>query len=262
MANIITLLSDFGCADYYGASMKGAILSVNPDATIVDASHVIPPQNLEAGAYVLSGYWYDYPVNTVHCVVIDPGVGSKRRGIAMKLAGRYFVGPDNGLLTHLLLSKEKWSAVELTNSEFWQPKVSNTFHGRDIFAPVAAQLSLGRSLTELGTEIDDPVMLDFEQVKVGKGNVTGSVIHIDHFGNVITNINPVHLQAAGIDRASMVVHLMEETMPKFFLTYAEAKDGPFALISSIGYLELALPSSSLAKVMNVVVGEIVSVDKR
>src|SRR5437588_6164514 len=152
--SIITLLTDFGQHDYFVGAMKGVILSINPDANIIDVSHEIPPQDIDAAAFNLLNCYEDFPARTVHVAVVDPGVGSDRRAIAIECAGQFFVGPDNGLFSWICEREGNWRAHHLTNVKFFRHPISKTFHGRDVFAPVAAALSNGSKPDEFGPVID------------------------------------------------------------------------------------------------------------
>jgi S-adenosylmethionine hydrolase len=183
---LITLLSDFGIQDTYVGQVKGAILSVAPSVSLVDITHGVPPQDVQAGAFLLWCAVEVFPTGTIHLAVVDPGVGSQRRAIAVRSKrGDYFVGPDNGLLIpavdHLGGRSE---AVELTNTEFWRPQPTNTFHGRDVFGPIAGHLANGIPLTQLGRFISDPIHLSLP----APHGLQGEVMHVDIYGNLITNI--------------------------------------------------------------------------
>ena len=194
MANpppIITLLTDFGDADAYVGVMKGVILGIAPTAHLVDLSHQIAPQDIRQAALILSNTYPYFPAHTVHMVVVDPGVGTKRRPIAVQTPGGRFVAPDNGVLTYVLERELEWKAVELTAEDYRLPEPSRTFHGRDIFSPAAAYLAAGMLLEQLGPAITDPVHLLLPRLAATMNSVQGEVVRIDHFGNVITNILPL-----------------------------------------------------------------------
>ena len=176
----ITLLTDFGTADYFVGAMKGAILSINPQAVIVDITHEIPAQDVAAGAFTLLAAFDTFPEGTVHVAVVDPGVGSERRPIVVSAGNHLFVGPDNGIFTYIYERDSSFEAVHITDEKYFRNPVSTTFHGRDIFAPVAAALSTGSDPAALGPQILDPIRL-FKSMEP-------QIIHIDRFGNLITNI--------------------------------------------------------------------------
>ncbi len=192
-AKIITLLTDFGLKDVYVGVMKGAIAQINPTLTVIDLTHQIPPQNLTAARFCLMNAYPYFPEATVHVAVVDPGVGSRRRAIALRLKNGFLVGPDNGIFSGVIetLEEKVISAVALTNRKYWRtPEPSTTFHGRDIFAPVGARLASGVPLEELGEAIDPAslIMLPLQGVSRQEGAIDGSIQYIDGFGNLITNI--------------------------------------------------------------------------
>ena len=194
---IVTLLTDFGLKDGNVGVMKGVILNISPRTQIVDISHFVPPQNVRAAALILLRSVPYFPPKTIHVAVVDPGVGTARRPIAARLGTQYFVGPDNGILTMWLdyAEKQDWSTefVHLDRPQFWLSEVSHVFHGRDIFAPVAAHLASGKVLQAVGTPIADPLRLILPRPQRTQTGWRGEVIHIDHFGNVASNIRVEHL---------------------------------------------------------------------
>src|SRR5436190_10675493 len=197
-ASIITLLTDFGTQDYFVGAMKGVILSRNPHAQIVDITHDIPPQDIQAGAFNLLSTYRDFPPGTIHVAVVDPGVGSDRRAIIVDCADRLFVGPDNGLFGWICEREGQWRAFGVDNDRFFRRPISNTFHGRDIFAPVAAALSLGHEPDEFGSESDDIVHLESLKPNIiDKQTIEARIIHIDRFGNCVTNLTNETLAARG-----------------------------------------------------------------
>ncbi|HEX8748246.1 MAG TPA: SAM-dependent chlorinase/fluorinase, partial [Pyrinomonadaceae bacterium] len=187
--SVVSLLTDFGTSDYFVGAMKGAVLRVNPRVRIVDITHEIPPHDIYTGAFTLMAAYGSFPEKTVHVAVIDPGVGSERRPILAVSRDYFFVGPDNGLFGYVYEREEQVRVFHLTNERYFSGSVSATFHGRDLFAPVAGAVSLGVDPSELGREITDYVRLESLAVRVaGPGQVEAAVIHIDRFGNCITNI--------------------------------------------------------------------------
>ena len=185
---LITLLTDFGTRDAYVGSLKGVILSLNPEVRLVDLSHEVDPQDIRAGAFMLAEAAAYFPPGTIHLAVVDPGVGSRRRALAARCRGHYWVGPDNGLF-HLIFNRAPDLAmVSLENPAYFRPRVSATFHGRDIFAPVAAHLSLGVDLDDFGPRVTDPVSLAFPEPEFGPETIQGEIISVDRFGNLISNI--------------------------------------------------------------------------
>lgn len=234
---IITLTTDFGHTDGYVGALKGIILSIAPQAHIVDISHGITPQAISQASYVLQQAVPFFPADTIHLAVVDPGVGSARRPLALRTASASFVGPDNGLFTPFFTTGASTQIVHLTQSQYWRPQPSPTFHGRDIFAPVAAHLSAGIPLAGMGVGIDDPVrLLDTAPSRMAGGALHGTVIHIDHFGNLITNI-PADWLAAG----QWTVEVHGETVPAISPNYAAVAPGKLvAYVGSSGTLEVAI----------------------
>jgi len=239
---VITLLTDFGTADYFVGAVKGAILSVNPRAVIVDITHEIPPQDIEAGAFTLLAAYKTFPAGTIHVVVVDPGVGSKRRPIIVSANEQFFVGPDNGLFTYIYDREPSPRIVHVTSDCYFRSSVSTTFHGRDVFAPVAAALSKGVALEEFGVEIDDAVRLPSLETPL-------RIIHIDRFGNCVTNIT----------RAEKSLVINGQTISEFRQFYGDGDDESlFAIWGSAGFLEISVNGGSAAKILNAVRGDEVS----
>ena len=250
---IITLLTDFGSQDYFVGAMKGVILSMNPSAQIVDITHEIPPQDIEAAAFNLLATYKDFPDHTIHVAVVDPGVGSGRRPLAVECAEQLFVGPDNGVFSWICEREAKFRATHLTNEKFFHYPVSATFHGRDIFAPVAAALSTGIPIEEVGHEVKDIVRLESLAPRAGGVNVVeGRLIHIDRFGNCITNFTRDHLREDLSDsRAKLMVNGHEVT--SFHRYFAEGENDEnelFCIFGSAGFLEIAARESSAARILN------------
>jgi S-adenosylmethionine hydrolase len=245
--SIITLLTDFGSQDYFVGAMKGSILSINPAASVVDITHEIPPQDVRAGAFNLLAAYKDFPAGTIHIGVVDPGVGSARRGIVISCAGQFFVGPDNGLFSWICEREGSFRAVELSNEKFFRYPVSRTFHGRDIFAPVAAALSNGVAVAEFGPVIDDLIRLEsLAPATADEGSIEATIIHIDRFGNCITNLAREHFGAG----ARLVVSDHEVSAFREFFSEGEGDgDALFCLVGSAGFLEIAARNSSAAKIL-------------
>jgi len=186
---IITLLTDFGGNDSYVGAMKGVILGIAPTARLIDITHEIEPQNIHQAAHIIKRSAPYFPANTIHLIVVDPGVGSDRRPIAVKTPHGYYVAPDNGVLTDVLPSTDEYEAISLENPKYWlNPSPSQTFHGRDIFSPAAAHLAAGVAIAELGPKLRKPVLLPRPPLELTKKSIRGEVHYIDHFGNVISNI--------------------------------------------------------------------------
>ena len=259
---LITLLTDFGTADYFVGAMKGVILSINPDAQIVDLTHEIPPQDIHAAAFTLLAAYKDFPTKTIHVAVVDPGVGSARRPILVSGAGQFFVGPDNGLFSYVLEREAQTSVIHIQSQKYFRQPLSTTFHGRDVFAPVAAALGRGIEPSEFGEEITDYVRLEsLAPVRSGDNTIEARIIHIDRFGNCVTNITNEYLTEKMIARgARLIINGKEITSFRRF--FAEESDGPnriFAIWGSAGFLELAAPSASAARALEVRVGQTVLV---
>ena len=265
MKKIITLTTDFGLADEFVGVMKGVILNINPDATIVDITHDIAPQNIEQGAFLFATAHKYFPSNAIHVVIVDPGVGSARRPITMQIGETFLVAPDNGVLTLAIQQskienqKSEIRAVHLNRPEYWLPYVSHTFHGRDIFAPVAAHLSLGIPLEKLGEPINDWVRLSWCNQPFRSGDeIAGHVVHIDRFGNIITNIGEEML--TGMDRTRIFIQIGMHIIHGVKRTYADGSSGEvMAVISSPGHLELAVPHGSAALALGTRVGDVLKV---
>lgn len=271
MSDILTLVTDFGLDDPYVGVMKGVMLGINPRATIVDICHAVEPQNIQQAAFVLGNAHRYFPEGTIHVVVVDPGVGSGRRAIILKTPSSYFVAPDNGVLSYVLAEASAMSpgpgpgerelstgleAIAITNPRFWRHPVSSTFHGRDIFAPVAAHLSLGIPVSEFGEVVHSVFTLALPQPEVAAdGVIVGHIIHIDRFGNLITDIAG-HLVA---QRALIEVsgHHIEGLSP----CYAEGEE-LLALIGSSGNVEIAAKNRSAAALLNAGIGAEVRIQRR
>jgi S-adenosylmethionine hydrolase len=241
MQPIITLLTDFGTADGYVAELKGVLYSTAPGVTVVDLSHEIPPQDIEAGRLAVARYWRRFPSGTVHVVVVDPGVGSSRTALAVSSDGRYLVGPDNGVLSPSLLASGA-HAVSLPVP----PTASATFHGRDVFAPAAASLATGTPIDALGKPCVDPVIRRTPEARRGSdGSVIGEVIAIDRFGNAISNL--IAPRGGQIEIAGRVMPIVR--------AYADAPPGDVvALVGSSGFVEVAQRDGSAARALNVARG--------
>ncbi|HZT57836.1 MAG TPA: SAM-dependent chlorinase/fluorinase [Pyrinomonadaceae bacterium] len=249
---VVTLLTDFGAADYFVGAMKGALLSVNHEATVVDITHEIPPQDIEAGAFTLLAAFDAFPPGTIHVAVVDPGVGSSRRAVVVEGGGHKFVGPDNGVFGHVFERVGSPRVFHVTNEKFFRPRVSETFHGRDIFAPVAGALSLGVRAEEFGSEIDDFIRLPFAKPERREdGSIAGTIIHVDRFGNCVTNISRGDLGEDEIARSARLVVGGREirSFRRFFGEEGDESREPFAIWGSAGLLELAVFRDSAARAL-------------
>ena len=264
MSAIITLTTDFGLIDGYVAAVKGVILSINPQSTLIDITHQIPPQNINRAAFVLSTVCNYFPPQTVHLVIIDPGVGTKRRAVILKTPQYYFIAPDNGVLSYIIRKfsakldiNSDLSAVAVTNPKYWRSPVSHTFHGRDIFAPVAAYLSLGVSMKEFGEPLSSINILPLAEPHIASdGSLVGKVIHIDTFGNLITNIREIDLR-----EGEPTIFIGNQTIKGLSKTYAEGGK-LVALIGSNGYLEISLREDNAAAYLNAQIGSEVAIKQK
>jgi S-adenosylmethionine hydrolase len=256
---IITLLTDFGTKDPYVAVMKGVLLSLQPDATLVDLAHEVPPQDIVAGAFILAEARPYFPPGTIHLAVVDPGVGTQRRALAAKALGCYWVGPDNGLFHLIFQESDAVDIVSLENPRYFRKAVSPTFQGRDIFAPVAAHLSLGTPLNAFGPAITDPAILPWPEPIFAPEAVRGEIVHVDGFGNLLSNIKGSDLMTWQEEKSYLVI-LGSLTLEGLSRTYGDVQSGQFlALIGSHGYLEIACAQGNAAKRLGVGRGRSLSV---
>lgn len=235
---VISLLTDFGTADYFVGAVKGALLSVNSHAVIADITHEIPPQDIEAGAFTLLAAYKTFPAGTIHVAVVDPGVGSARRPIIVSADEQFFVGPDNGLFTYIYDREPSHQTFHVTAEKYFRREPSSTFHGRDIFAPVAAALSNGVKPENFGPLIDDAVRLPALETPL-------RIIHIDRFGNCITNITREAFEGK---ISSLLIN--GKTIRDFRNFYGEhTGNNPFAIWGSAGFLEISVNGGSAAKML-------------
>ncbi len=247
MVAIVTLTTDFGVRDSFVGAMKGVILSRCPGTQLVDITHEVPPQHVRTGALRLAAAAPYFPAGTVHLAVVDPGVGSARRAIAIEADGHRFVGPDNGVLTFAApRSASGWRAVEIARREHMLPRVSQTFHGRDVFAPVAAHLANGGALDDLGPPIPAVVELHLEPATRDGQRLTGTVLDIDRFGNLITTVRASQLANAEVERVCVGNAAIAE-LSRWYDPSREL----VALIDSDGWLEIAAPGGSAAERLGV-----------
>jgi len=255
---LISLLSDFGLKDSYVAEMKAVMLSICPDASIVDISHEINKYDIQMGAYVLARAAPYFPEGTIHVAVVDPGVGTERRPIIVKTEHSLYVGPDNGLLM-LSAQREGVSSVyEITNPKYMLKKVSSTFHGRDVFSPAAAYLAQEIPVSNFGPEISDPFVPSFTQPIVHEQEVRGEVIYIDGFGNIVTNITTEHLKLMNIrKREHLSVALKDKNITiKLCSAYGEVSaNTTLAVVGSGGFLELAVNQGNASSIFGVKTGD-------
>ncbi len=254
---IITLLSDFGLRDPYVAEMKAVILSICPKASIVDISHNIRKYDVRMGAFILARATPYFPNRTIHVAVVDPGVGTARRPIIIETKRSTCVGPDNGLLM-LSAQKEGISHIyNIANSKYTLKQVSRTFHGRDIFSPVAAYLARGVPPSEFGPEISDLVKPSFLEPKIEPGRIEGEAIYIDDFGNIVTNIDSENLKKIGVKEGNKIAMKIggKETALILCRAYGEAAlNVPLAIIGSSGFLEVSVNQGDASRVFKVAEG--------
>jgi S-adenosylmethionine hydrolase len=256
---VITLITDFGDKGGYVGAMKGVILTINPCCQIVDVTHGIAPQDVEEAAFLLYNVYSYFPADSIHLVVVDPGVGSERKSLLVKTKNYCFVGPDNGVLSFVLLRSEYKKVWEITNSCYLLPEVSATFHGRDVFAPVAAHLSRGVPAEEMGREGKDFVVLKDVEPEVSTGVIRAKVVYVDRFGNLVTNISR-DLFTREVAERPFEVKVKREVIKKLSRSYAEAGEGEVvALLGSSGWLEIALKNGNCQKALSAGKGAIIEV---
>ncbi len=256
-APIITLLTDFGSADAYVAAMKGVILGICPDARIVDITHEVPKFDVRWGAFLLSQAAPHFPSGTIHVAVVDPGVGTARRPIIVEAERCLYVGPDNGVLMLAAMQEGVKHVYVVENRRYMLPRVSRTFHGRDIFAPAAAHLALGVKPSEFGREVRDYVTPNFASPRVEGNAIVGEVIHVDGFGNIITNISEEHLNQLGIrDGDSLEVRIGgRRHRIKLCSAYGEAPVGAtLAVLGNSDLLEVSINQGNAARTLGATVG--------
>ena len=235
MGAIITLTTDFGSKDHYAGAMKGVILSINPDVTITDITHEVPPHDVFKGAFTLRNFYRYFPRRTIHVAVVDPGVGGRRKAIALEADGHIFVGPDNGIFTFIYRESKPYRAHEIKGHKHILSGISRTFHGRDIFAPVAAHLSLGVSVEDLGKRMRKPTELPIKGPELRRDEIIGEVIYIDSFGNLVTNI-----PAESVKSGSRV-RIGETIIRGLSTSYSVVPKGRLlAIVGSSGFLEISV----------------------
>jgi hypothetical protein len=258
---LITLLTDFGTADYFVGAMKGVVLSVNPAARIVDITHDIPPQDIAAAAFTLLAAYSSFPAGTIHVAVVDPGVGSSRRPILIEASKHFLIGPDNGIFSYIC-DQATPRVFHLTNAKYFRHPVSPTFNGRDIFAPVAAALSIGIKPGELGTKITDYVRLAPLKPHTSRnGELEGRIIHVDRFGNCVTNITRHELTSKMI-ADGVKLRIKGKWVRSFRNYFAEenaSREKIFGFWGSASFLEIAAKNASAAKLLKAQNGDSVIV---
>ena len=250
---LITLLTDFGDRDSFVASMKGVILTINPQATIVDLSHHVPPHSIEDAAYLLKSCYRYFPEGTVHVAVVDPGVGSPRRPLIAKGARYFFLAPDNGILTHILADDSGMEVREIENKDYRLPSPGHTFDGRDLFAPAAAWLTTQQPFVSFGRLIDDCKTFTTSNPKWEALALVGEIVHVDQFGNLISNLTLHHVKEIQevTKRPNALIRIAGHTIEKLVGSYSEGHPLiPHALINSNGLIEIFLKEGNAARTMN------------
>ncbi len=257
--SIITLLTDFGERDFFVGAMKGVILSINRDAIMVDISHDIPPQDLHEAAFVLKGAYPHFPPGTIHLAVVDPGVGGIRRPILVDAGDHFFVGPDNGIFTWVFRDRV-CKVFELTEPMYFRAEVSDTFHGRDVFATVCGHLSLDeRRVENFGSRIEDPVSIPFPEPSVGPDNIEGEVVHVDHFGNIVSNI-PAEMIRGLVKPEEASITIGGQVLQGISKFYSQKEPGDLlSVIGGTGLLEVSINMGNAMEVLDVRKGDSVVV---
>ena len=256
---VVALLSDFGTRDHYAGTMRGVIVGICPEAALVDVTHDIPPHDVRAASLELAAAYRFFPSGSVFLAVVDPGVGSARRGLAADTGDHRFVAPDNGVLTHVFEQTPPRQVVELTERRYARPTISRTFEGRDRFAPAAAWLARGTRLSALGRSLRDYVTIELPALEAGEGSVAGAVVRIDRFGNAVTNVHRRHVErlaaAGGVDIA-----VGGRAVGRLVETYADIGPGEVcALFGGTDHLEFAANAASAGERLGLGVGAAVRI---
>jgi S-adenosylmethionine hydrolase len=263
--SVISIMTDFGLKDGNVGVMKGVIWGICPEARIADLSHTITPQNVVEASLILARSAPFFPEGTVNLVVVDPGVGTERRAMAARVGKSYFVGPDNGIITLWLEQSRATGAsaqfVTLDRPEYWLAEISHVFHGRDIFAPVAAHLARGVPLAEVGTGFDNPILLALPVPSRSQNVWTGEVIHVDHFGNIASNIRLEHIDADLPKAPNMIVQVGPTRIDGLVQTFGERPAGSLvALVGSTGNLIVSVVNGSAAERLAIKVGDTIRLE--
>lgn len=259
---IITLLTDFGTKDHYVASMKGVILKINPRCRLIDITHQVSPHDVREGAFILANAYSHFPKGTIHLAVVDPGVGGARRPLLLVTRNYFFVGPDNGLFTMISRKENINQIITLDKKEYHLSDVSTTFHGRDIFAPVAAHLSMGVKPNVLGHKMDSWLCLGFEGPLIKAGKLSGEILHVDTFGNLVSNIDEGRLSQFTRGRP-FVIRVKRKTIRGLKKGYWEGeKDEPMALFGSSGFLEISVREGNAQKVLKMKRGDKIEIGRQ
>jgi S-adenosyl-L-methionine hydrolase (adenosine-forming) len=255
---IVTLTTDFGTADHYVGVMKGVLLASAPQLQVVDLTHEVEPGRVEAGAFALLASYRYFPAGTVHVGVVDPGVGSQRRALLVDAAAQYFVGPDNGLFSYVLEREPTAQVVEVTDERYFRQPRSDTFHGRDVFAPLAAALASGVKPYELGPILTQPVRLPpLRPQLLASGALMGRILHVDRFGNCVTSLTPGDLPRAGTHLRLTAGDCLITELRRHYS--GAAPGAPFAIWGSSGFLELSVNGGSAADLLGIAPGAAVEV---
>jgi S-adenosylmethionine hydrolase len=261
-SRVITLLTDFGLEDHFVAAMKGVMLSLNPDLCFVDISHLIPPQDIKSAAFTLGQASAFFPSSTIHLAVVDPGVGTERKAIVASRAGQYFVAPDNGVLSYIFDGDENVVVHEITADHYFRKPLSTTFHGRDLFAPVAAWLSRDIPLHQFGPPLSDPIRFEIPTLKrVSDTLIQAAILAVDHFGNLVTNLTPedVPVYVETESRSCRILAAKRE-ITTFRKTFGEGAPGEvFVVTGSTGYLEIVMRGGSAASELELKSGSMIGV---
>ena len=255
--SIISLITDFGLQDGYIGVMKGVMANINPSASVIDITNTIAAQDIFQAACVLNNSYNHFPAGTIHVVFVDPGVGSDRKIICLKTDDYLFLAPDNGVLSFVIAKEESPSIREVTNRKFFLPKISNTFHGRDIFAPVAAHLSKGVSHKELGERIEKINKIDLPKpILSPDGELTAEIMYVDSFGNLITNVNEEVIDRMKIERERVSITMGRRRINGICSSYTDVGDNEaLAIFGSSGYLELSVNRGSAGDVLKLKKGD-------
>ena len=259
MSSIISLMTDFGVQDGFVGTMKGVILGINPDVSIVDLTHDITPQDVDEAAFLLRNAYPYFPSGTIHVVVVDPGVGTERPAIIVETSNALFVGPDNGVFAYIYRMESRIRVTHITNRDYCLSDLSHTFHGRDVFAPVAAHLSCGVKASDCGAEIHDYVRGEIPEPMVSQNHIQGHVVHIDRFGNVITDIPEKEFLDMTHGRTFLLT-IADTRIDRLSVSYADVPNGdPLAIIGSAGLLEIAINGDDAAQTLGITRGRPVMV---
>ena len=247
--NIITLTTDFGLSDHFVGVMKGVILGIQPAADLIDISHGVQPYDIADGAFTIAQAYRYFPKNTIHVVVVDPGVGSARRPLLAEMAGQYFIAPDNGVLSMIFAREQAVRVRHITNERYFLQPVSRTFHGRDVFSPVAGHLAAGITPAQFGMRIEDYIRASFDEpAQTGKHTWIGAVLKADHFGNLATNFHIDDFPS--VRTHAFALQIGTQSISRLALTFSECAPGElFVVVGSSGYIEVAASEGSAAKAL-------------